>query len=229
MEPIEQLSHILPTLSATVARIQAGQLNDPTPCDKFTVHDVLDHMIVGGGTFAYLFRGEEPPELTAPKVDGRVPVIEFGTVMKDLLDAVRTPGAMERIVSTPVGQMPGAAFAGFVAFDGLVHGWDLARATGLDFELSPDVIASGCVTGIRSRKRPPLPRTPGRWNISRRSVAVPFEELPFGSQDAVQEVIVVHPVSKFGGSNATLHRHSDLGQRTLLGHVVDGGVGLHPV
>ena len=142
MEPIEQLSHILPTLSATVARIQTGQLNGPTPCDKFTVHDVLDHMIVLGGTFAYLFRGEEPPELKAPKVDGRVPAIEFSTVMEDLLDAVRTPGAMERIVSTPVGEMPGAAFAGFVAFDGLMHGWDLARATGLDFELPSAVIAS---------------------------------------------------------------------------------------
>ncbi len=52
MEPIDQLAHILPTLSSTVDRNQARQLSDPTPCTDFTVHDVLDHMIVLGGTFA---------------------------------------------------------------------------------------------------------------------------------------------------------------------------------
>ena len=85
MEPIEQLSYILPTLNATVDRIQPMQMNDPTPCSEFTVHDVLDHMIVLGGSFTYWFRGEEAPELKAtgrlwlgagrrvPGGDGRAP------------------------------------------------------------------------------------------------------------------------------------------------------------
>ena len=30
----------------------------------------------------------------------------------------------------PFGEVPGAVFARFVVFDGLVHGWDLATATG---------------------------------------------------------------------------------------------------
>jgi uncharacterized protein (TIGR03086 family) len=29
-----------------------------------------------------------------------------------------------------------------VAFDGLIHGWDLASSTGLDYELPPAVIAA---------------------------------------------------------------------------------------
>ena len=61
MEPTEQLSHILPAVSTVVDRIRQHQLDDPTPCDQFTVHDVIDHMIVLGGTLAYLFRGEQPP------------------------------------------------------------------------------------------------------------------------------------------------------------------------
>ena len=59
MQPIDQLSYIVPTLTALVDRIEPTQLNDPTPCAEFTVHDVLDHMIVGGGSFAYSFRGEQ--------------------------------------------------------------------------------------------------------------------------------------------------------------------------
>ena len=63
MGPTEQLTHILPTVSAMVDRIQVMQMDDPTPCPEFTVHDVIDHKIVLGGTFAYWFRGEEAPDL----------------------------------------------------------------------------------------------------------------------------------------------------------------------
>ncbi len=142
MEPSEQLSIILPTLSAMVDRIEPTQLNNPTPCTEFTVHDVLDHMIVGGGSFAYWFRGEEAPGTNAPPVYGWVPAAEFRNAMDELLDAVKSPGAMERTITAPVGEMPGSTFAQFVAFDGLIHGWDLASATGLDYELPPAVIAS---------------------------------------------------------------------------------------
>ena len=60
--------------------------------------------------------------------------------MNDLLAAVQTPGAMDRVITAPVGEMPGSAFARFVALDGAVHGWDLATASGLEFELPDSVI-----------------------------------------------------------------------------------------
>jgi uncharacterized protein (TIGR03086 family) len=142
MEPTEQLSHILPTLSSTVDRIQATQMNDPTPCSNFTVHDVLNHMIVLGGTFAHLFRGEQPPEITPPNADGRVPSAEFRHTMDDLLASVRSVGALERTIAAPIGAMPGSTFARFVAFDGLMHGWDLARSTGVSFEVPVEVVAA---------------------------------------------------------------------------------------
>ncbi len=53
---------------------------------------------------------------------------------------MKSPGALERTISAPIGEMPGEVFARFVAFDGLVHGWDLAVATGLGFELPGCVI-----------------------------------------------------------------------------------------
>lgn len=142
MEPIEQLSHILPTVSDVVGRIQPAQLDDPTPCTEFTVRDVLDHMLVLGGAFAYAFRGEEAPEIRPPVRNGRVPAAEFRKTMDGLLDAVRSPGAMERTVSSPVGEMPGETFARLVAFDGLVHGWDLASSTGQAYEPPAAVVAA---------------------------------------------------------------------------------------
>lgn len=140
MQPVQQLSAILPTVSDVVDRITPGQLSDPTPCSEFTVHDVLDHMIVLGGSFASLFRGEEPATVAAPPVYGRVPATEFRAVMDDLLDAVRSDGAMERTLNTPIGQMDGATFARVVALDGLTHGWDLAAATGQLYGVERDLV-----------------------------------------------------------------------------------------
>lgn len=140
MTPIQQLSHIVPALTDVVDRIWFGQLDSSTPCAKFTVHDVLDHMIVGGGTFAPLFRGETPPEVKAPVVYGWVPAAEFAIAMGDLLDAVQSPGALDRVIPSPFGDVSGDTFARFVAFDGLVHGWDLARATGQVWALPVEVV-----------------------------------------------------------------------------------------
>ncbi len=62
--------------------------------------------------------------------------------MDDLLDAVNSPGAMEHVVTSPFGEMPGSTFARLVAFDGLIHGWDLATATGQSYGPPPAVIAA---------------------------------------------------------------------------------------
>ena len=62
--------------------------------------------------------------------------------MDDLLAAVNSPGAMERTISGPFGEMPGSRFARLVAFDGLIHGWDLATATGQSYGPPPAVIAA---------------------------------------------------------------------------------------
>jgi uncharacterized protein (TIGR03086 family) len=140
MGPTEQLSHILPICCALVDRIQVMQMNDPTPCDEFTVHGVLDHMMVLGGTFTYMFRGEEAPELSPPGVYGWVPAAEFREVMDDLFEAITSPGALERTIDSPLGAMDGETFARLLAFDGLVHGWDLATATGQPLELPPEVV-----------------------------------------------------------------------------------------
>lgn len=140
MGPTEQLSYILPACSALVDRIQVMQMNDPTPCEKFTVHDVVDHMMVLGGTFAYMFRGEQPPEPRPSGVYGWVPSKEFRNVMDDLLESVKSPGALERTIESPNGPMDGETFARLVAFDGLVHGWDLATATGQRLALPSAVV-----------------------------------------------------------------------------------------
>ena len=138
--PVEQLTEILPAVADLVDELAAEQLLLPTPCDDFTVHDVIDHMIVLGSGFAHLFRGEDVPEILPPAVYGRVPAAEFRTAMDTLVDAVSNGGKLNDLLETPLGGMHGATFAAVVAFDGLMHGWDLAVASGRHLPVSDEVI-----------------------------------------------------------------------------------------
>ena len=47
---------------------------------------------------------------------------------------------MDRTIESPVGTMDGETFARLVAFDGLVHAWDLATATGQHLALPAEVV-----------------------------------------------------------------------------------------
>ena len=142
LQPTQQLGRLLPVLSDLVDRIDPEQLEASTPCEDFTVADILDHMITLGGAFSYLFRGEEPPTAEGPVCSGGVPKVTFRRVMADLLAAVESPGALERRITAPIGEMDGETFARLVAFDGLIHGWDLARATGQPYNPDPGVVAA---------------------------------------------------------------------------------------
>ena len=140
MDGAEQLDQVMPLLVAVVGRIEPGQLADPTPCANFTVAGVLDHMIGGARAFAPAFRGEPAPAVEPASPEGNQ-LERFGQAMADLLDAVHSPGAQDRRITAPIGEVPGAVFARFVAFDGLVHGWDLATATGQTYAPAESLVA----------------------------------------------------------------------------------------
>ena len=127
MDGAQQLDELMPVLHGLVDRISPEQLDDRTPCTNFTVTGVLEHMIGGATAFAPLFRGQ-PAFAGEPTTTGTLQD-RWRAAMVDLLDAVHSEGAAERTIAAPFGEVPGSVFARFVAFDGLVHGWDLATAT----------------------------------------------------------------------------------------------------
>ncbi len=90
--------------------------------------------------FAPMFRGESPSDGAAVAGDAG-DTVAFDGSMEALLGAVQSPGALERTIDTPGGPMPGAVFARLVAFDGLIHGWDLATSTGQQWQLPDDLVA----------------------------------------------------------------------------------------
>lgn len=129
MHPLAQFEQLGPVLGGVIAGIQPDQLEAQTPCANFTVRGVLEHMIGGGTAFAALYRGEEPG---APSFDD--PITGIQTALGELAEAISAPGALDRTIEAPFGAIDGESFARFVVLDGLVHGWDMATATGQAYD-----------------------------------------------------------------------------------------------
>lgn len=138
MDGVQQLDEILPMLEELVGQLQPKDLDRPTPCAKLDVTGVLEHMIGGASMFAPAFRGEAPP--ASPDASGTVPE-RWGRAIAELADAIHAPGAQERTIASPFGEVPGAMFARYVAFDGLVHGWDIATAADLRYTPPAEMVA----------------------------------------------------------------------------------------
>jgi uncharacterized protein (TIGR03086 family) len=137
MNPLEQFAALGPHLAGVIDGIGPADLDLPTPCADFTVRGVLEHMVAGATAFTAAFRGEVPGE-----PDLGDPLGTFLPALGGLGEAVATPGALDRTIAAPFGAVPGNDFARFVVLDGLVHGWDLATATGQHYAPPDDLVAA---------------------------------------------------------------------------------------
>lgn len=137
VDPLTQLGMLGPVLGVVVARITPEDLDRPTPCAHFAVRDVLAHMITGAANFAAAFR-----DAPAGEPDTTDPLEAFGPALEGLVAAMTAPGALDRTVASPFGEVPGETFARFVVLDGLVHAWDLATATGQPCDPPAELVAA---------------------------------------------------------------------------------------
>nr|WP_222132066.1 TIGR03086 family metal-binding protein [Pseudonocardia sp. C8] len=137
-------------VAAVVTGIGDDQLDRSTPCTGMTVAALLDHL--HGLAHAFRLAAEKAPEAleTAPRADAAHLEPDWRTAIPARLDALadawRDPSAWTGMTAAGGIELPGEV-AGTVALDELVlHGWDLAVATGQDF--TPDDDAVGAVLGF---------------------------------------------------------------------------------
>lgn len=129
-------------LSALISSIPEGDLGRPTPCSEYTVGDLLDH--VAGTTFAFGGAATKAGGATAdmgPQGNASNLDPDWRTTLprriKTVAEAWRHPEAWEGMTRVGGQDLPGAV-AGIITFGELtVHGWDLSKATGLQFEADP--------------------------------------------------------------------------------------------
>ena len=129
-------------LAVLVRNVSDGDLKAPTPCPDYTVGDLLDH--VNGLSVAFTMAARKTPlDGTAAGDASRLP-LDFRESaparLAELASAWRAPSSWEGMTAAGGVDLPGEV-AGAVALDEVVlHGWDLARATGQDFAADEDLL-----------------------------------------------------------------------------------------
>ena len=129
----------------TISKVKGAttRMDHKTLCDDWDVEDLLNHMLDTQRYFAGSARGEEvsPPSPTPPALlDDADPVATFERSRSETLRAYSRPGVIEK-----TGPALGIAFA-----DQLLHGWDLAKATGQDATM-PDGLPDAAYRTIHGR------------------------------------------------------------------------------
>ena len=118
--------------------IAAGQWTVPTPCTEWNVRELVGHLVGMNLVFVALFEGSPMPARGADRL-GADPAAAYRRSAAELQAAAARPGVLERSQATPLGTATGAERLQWRIIDLLVHGWDLARATGVAAEVPEDL------------------------------------------------------------------------------------------
>ena len=168
MELIDALDQSFQHAHGIIAGVRAEQYDDRTPCEEWTVHDLLEHMVGVVAGLGAAAAGSPAGEFTL----GPDPAAQFQEASVAALAAWRTPDVLDRIVDGGAGPMPGRVLAGINLLDTATHSWDLATATGQPASL-PEEVANAALEASRATISPDI--RPGRFGPE---VAVPAGAAP---------------------------------------------------
>jgi len=109
----------------------------PSPCPDWKARDVVGHVVGGQLNVVRGITGDAP---TASVEDD--PKAAWRTSFAAIKQALQQPGALEKQVPGPAGEMAVSELVGrFLASDVLVHTWDLARTVGGDEQLDAQAVS----------------------------------------------------------------------------------------
>lgn len=125
--------------------VRPAQWSGPTPCTEWDVKQVANHVIGENLWAGELFKGRTIDQV-GTRFDGDLAGDDPAAAYRKSVDAARSsveaPGAMETTCHLSFGDFSGAEYAGQLFMDLLIHGWDIAKATGQDTKLDADLVAA---------------------------------------------------------------------------------------
>lgn len=142
-------------MARLLQNVRPDQLTASTPCEKYSLGDLIDH--VGRLALAFTEAADktyEPGGTVAPSGDAsRLEPGWCGRIQAQLAElgrAWRQPSAWEGLTEIGTLEVP-APIAGNVALGELIiHGWDVARSTGRPYELDPGLLEAYLKFGLQA-------------------------------------------------------------------------------
>ncbi len=143
-------------VSELVLALTDDELSAPTPCPAYTVADLVDH--IGGLTIAFTAaaRKQTPEHGNASGNGSRLEPGFRDRIAADLdvlAQAWTEAAAYDGMTQAGGVDLPGSVAAQVALNEVVVHGWDLAVATGRAYEPHPDAVET-CAQFVASFEPP---------------------------------------------------------------------------
>jgi len=134
MQEHELITLAAPPTLAVVHGIREDRMTAPTPCREFTVGDLIDHLLHWGPPLARASRHSDG----VPQPGGN----PLERQIEMLVAAWSVPAAWQGTTSiTGTEEFPARMIGMMAVTELVVHGWDLARATGQPASWDPELLA----------------------------------------------------------------------------------------
>jgi uncharacterized protein (TIGR03086 family) len=145
MEAVELYRGTAAHWQALVGAVRPDQWSAPTPCPKWDVRALVNHVVGEQLWLPPLMAGQTIAEV-GDRFDGDLlgedPVAVAAAANTGAVAAVPPAVAEARTVHLSYGESSAEEYARGVAADQLVHGWDLAAAIGADRALDASLVAA---------------------------------------------------------------------------------------
>lgn len=127
-----------------VASVTDADLDRPTPCTSWRLHDLLEHLTAQHRGFAAAAAGHGGDLARWASRPSTAPVADHLTAADEVLAAFAEPGTLDRpfvlAEFDPTAPFPAATAISFHFLDYLVHSWDVATALGVSWEPDADLL-----------------------------------------------------------------------------------------
>jgi uncharacterized protein (TIGR03086 family) len=138
----EMLGRALDGFDRRVRAVGADQWALVTPCDEWTVRDLVNHVVWAQRWTPLLVAGTDPAEV-GTRFDGDLlgddPVAAWADAERATREAAGHAD-LDRKISTVYGEMLAGEFLALNTSEVCVHTWDLARSIGADEALDPELV-----------------------------------------------------------------------------------------
>jgi uncharacterized protein (TIGR03086 family) len=138
-----------------MSRVRADQLGGPTPCPGFDVRALLGHLVGTAERSLATATGRSPRRIphVVTDIDDDVHAVRYAAAAAAAHRAWAARSRLDDPVAAPWGEVSGRDAVWGFANETLVHGWDLAVATG-----QPSETAAALVEPVLARARTLVPR-----------------------------------------------------------------------
>ncbi|MET7996260.1 TIGR03086 family metal-binding protein [Amycolatopsis sp. NPDC005232] len=129
-------------LDKIVAGATETDLSRPTPCEGWTLADLLRHQVSENHAFAEALRRGEAADWDAGRL-GEDAYTSYAASVDDFLAAYGEDSALRRQVKIhEIGPFAAEIAAAMHLVDTVVHGWDLAKTFGVAYEPVPEAVTA---------------------------------------------------------------------------------------